>query len=224
MSYSVKDTNYLFIAQFFPVSVLFFCSVASVLDRHSPNVTHQRTSRYTFKYKSSYVAMLSQSVKWLDVCWTIGIRVSLGAGFFLFITTFRAALGPVQLLICWIPAARSLRIKRPDHEADQSPLYRAKFKNACSLNSASECAYRSWCLGVGTALAFLLIHVCSWTRWTGSVFRILLSPKPGKWVCCGPRKPSSLHRLSKSNGLINRRSHISQPVDEQTNVNVIFKR
>jgi hypothetical protein len=59
-------------------------------------------------------------VLWLDF--------RLGLGIFLFTTASRAALGPTQPLIKWLPGARSLGIKLPGREADHLPPSSAEVK------------------------------------------------------------------------------------------------
>jgi hypothetical protein len=56
-------------------------------------------------------------------------------GIFIFTTTSRRAFGPTQPPIQWVPGALFLRVKRPDHGADDSPPYGAEVKNACSCTS-----------------------------------------------------------------------------------------
>jgi hypothetical protein len=51
-------------------------------------------------------------------------------GIFLFATASRPALGPTQPPIQWVPEALSLGVKRPGHEADQSPPSSAEVNNA----------------------------------------------------------------------------------------------
>jgi hypothetical protein len=54
---------------------------------------------------------------------------------FLFITVSRPALGPTQRPIQWVPGALSLGVKRPEHEADNSPPSNAEVKKAWSYTS-----------------------------------------------------------------------------------------
>jgi len=42
--------------------------------------------------------------------------------------------------------ALSLWVKQPEHEADHSPTYSAKDKNAWSYNSISSYIFMAWCL------------------------------------------------------------------------------
>jgi hypothetical protein len=51
----------------------------------------------------------------------LGFYSRRGLGVFLFITTSRAALGPAQPPIQWLPRALSLGVKRPSREANHSP-------------------------------------------------------------------------------------------------------
>jgi hypothetical protein len=55
--------------------------------------------------------------------------------FFLFATALRQPLGPTQPPIQWVPWALSLRLKRPEREADYSPLSSAEVKNAWSYTT-----------------------------------------------------------------------------------------
>jgi hypothetical protein len=68
--------------------------------------------------------------------WTIGVlefdsRRRLGI--FLFTTSFRTALGPIQPPIQWVPGSLSLRVKRPWREADYSPPSIAEVKECVEL-------------------------------------------------------------------------------------------
>jgi hypothetical protein len=58
-----------------------------------------------------------------------GFESRQGPGIFLFTTASRTALGPTQPPIQWVPAVLSLRVKRPEHEADHSPPSSADVKN-----------------------------------------------------------------------------------------------
>jgi hypothetical protein len=69
-----------------------------------------------------------------------------GLGIFLFITVSRTALGPTQPPIQWIPAALSLGVKRPRHEADYSPPSSAEVKNTWSYTSTPPYVFMAWCL------------------------------------------------------------------------------
>jgi hypothetical protein len=51
----------------------------------------------------------------------------------LFATASRLALGPTQQPIQWVPGALSLGVKRPGHEADNSPST-AEFENSGSIS------------------------------------------------------------------------------------------
>jgi hypothetical protein len=66
-----------------------------------------------------------------------GTRVRFPAGMeiFLFTTASRAALGPTQPPIQWVPWALSLGEKRPGREADNSHPSSAEVKNAWSYTS-----------------------------------------------------------------------------------------
>jgi hypothetical protein len=54
---------------------------------------------------------------------------------FLFTTASRPALRSIHLPIQWVPAALSLRIKRPGRETDHSPPSSAEIKNAWCYTS-----------------------------------------------------------------------------------------
>jgi hypothetical protein len=64
-----------------------------------------------------------------------GSRVRLPAGLeiFIFTTVSRTALGPTQPPIQWVLGAISLRVKRPDREADHSPPSSAEVKECVEL-------------------------------------------------------------------------------------------
>jgi hypothetical protein len=54
---------------------------------------------------------------------------------FLFTTASRRAPWPIQPPIQWVPRALSLRVNRPERDADHSPPSTAEFKNALSYTS-----------------------------------------------------------------------------------------
>jgi len=55
--------------------------------------------------------------------WMIGVRFpGWGLGTFLFDMTSRPVLGPTQPSIQWVLGVLSLGLKRPEREADHSPL------------------------------------------------------------------------------------------------------
>jgi hypothetical protein len=54
-------------------------------------------------------------------------------GIFLFSTASRTALGPTQPPIQWVPRIRSLRVKRPEYEADNSSPTNAEVKEWVGL-------------------------------------------------------------------------------------------
>jgi hypothetical protein len=60
--------------------------------------------------------------RWFESCERLGI--------FLFTIVSRAALGPIQHPILWVPGSLPLGVKRPGREADCSPPSSAKFKSA----------------------------------------------------------------------------------------------
>jgi hypothetical protein len=60
-----------------------------------------------------------------------------GVRIFFFATASGPAHGPTQPPIQWLPGALTLRVKRPDHEADHSPPSSAKVKNSWSYISSS---------------------------------------------------------------------------------------
>jgi hypothetical protein len=64
---------------------------------------------------------------------------------FIFTTVSRLALGPTQLPIQWVSGALSLGVKRPGREADHSPPYSTKIKNAWSYTSTPQYAFMAWC-------------------------------------------------------------------------------
>jgi hypothetical protein len=73
-------------------------------------------------------------------CWATGWMIRVlgfncwwGLGIFLFTTTSRAALGPTQPPIEWVPGALSLGVKWLGHEADHSPPSSAKVKECVEL-------------------------------------------------------------------------------------------
>jgi hypothetical protein len=66
------------------------------------------------------------------------VRFPVGAGNFLFITVSRAALGPTQPPIQWVPGALSLGVKRPGREADHSPPSSAEVKKVWSYTSTAQ--------------------------------------------------------------------------------------
>jgi hypothetical protein len=76
--------------------------------------------------------------------WTIGVLgfgSQWGLGIFLFITTFRMALGPTQPSIQWVPRDLSL-----GHEADHPPPSSAKVKEFVELDFQSpQFAFMAWC-------------------------------------------------------------------------------
>jgi hypothetical protein len=56
------------------------------------------------------------------------VRFSAMAGIFLLITASRTAMGPTEPPIQWVRGALSLGVKRPEREADYSPLSSAEVK------------------------------------------------------------------------------------------------
>jgi hypothetical protein len=58
-------------------------------------------------------------------------------GIFFFTTVLRPALGPTQLPIQWVTGALSLGVKRPGHEANNSPPSTTEVKNAWSCTSTA---------------------------------------------------------------------------------------
>jgi hypothetical protein len=68
-----------------------------------------------------------------------------GLGIFLFTTASRKVLGPTQPPIQWVTGALSLRVKRPEREADNSPPSSAEVKNALSYISTPQYVFMAWC-------------------------------------------------------------------------------
>jgi hypothetical protein len=68
-----------------------------------------------------------------------------GPGIFLFTTVYRQALGPTQSPIQWVPGTLSLGVKRPRHEANNSPSSTAEVKNPWSYTSTPQYAFMVWC-------------------------------------------------------------------------------
>jgi hypothetical protein len=54
-------------------------------------------------------------------------------------------LGPTHLPIQWVSGSVSLGVKWHGHEADHSPPYSAKVKNAWSYTSTPQYAFIAWC-------------------------------------------------------------------------------
>jgi predicted membrane channel-forming protein YqfA (hemolysin III family) len=80
--------------------------------------------------------------------WTIGVvglNSQWGLGIFIFTTTSRTALGPMQPPIQWVPGTLSLGVKQLGHEADHSLPSSAKVKNAWSYTSTAQYAFMGWC-------------------------------------------------------------------------------
>jgi hypothetical protein len=66
--------------------------------------------------------------------WMIGVLgFDLGWGLEIFFTMFRMALGPTHTPLQWVPAALTLGVKQPVHEADPSPPSSAKVKECMEL-------------------------------------------------------------------------------------------
>jgi hypothetical protein len=72
----------------------------------------------------------------------MGARVRQGLGIFFSITVSRPALGNIQPPIQCVPGALSLRIKRPEREADYSPQSSVEIKNAWSYTSSHPLSSR----------------------------------------------------------------------------------
>jgi hypothetical protein len=67
--------------------------------------------------------------------WTTGVQFPARAimEIFLFLTSFRPALGPDQPPIQWLPRALSLGVKRSGREADHSPPSSAEVEKCVEL-------------------------------------------------------------------------------------------
>jgi hypothetical protein len=63
----------------------------------------------------------------------LGFDSRRGPGIFLFTTASRAALGPTQPLIQWVPGVLSLGLKRPGRETDHSPPSSTEAKERVEL-------------------------------------------------------------------------------------------
>jgi hypothetical protein len=74
---------------------------------------------------------MTDYLRYIITGWTIGVlgfdsqRV---LGIFLFTTASITAVGPTQSPIQWVPRAIFLGVKRPEGEADHSPLSSAEVK------------------------------------------------------------------------------------------------
>jgi hypothetical protein len=76
----------------------------------------------------------------------LGFESRQGLGIFLFTTVSRPAQRSIQLTIQWVPGALSLRVKRPEREADHSPQSSAEVKNTWSYISTPPYVFMAWCL------------------------------------------------------------------------------
>jgi hypothetical protein len=93
--------------------------------------------------------------------WTMGdSNPCRGLGIFLFTTTSRTALGPIQPPIQWVAGALSLGVKWPGREADHSPPSSAEVKNAWSYTSTPPYTFMAWCsvTAQGQLLTLLNAH------------------------------------------------------------------
>lgn len=82
----------------------------------------------------------------------IWVLVAVGEGI-IFSTTSTKALETTQPHIQWVPAFLSLEIKRPDREADHSPLSFAKAENAY--------VFMAWCISTRAVSLFMLYVIRS---------------------------------------------------------------
>jgi hypothetical protein len=71
----------------------------------------------------------------------VGVRVPLGARFFLLSTSSRPVLGPTKPPIQWVPGALSLALKRPGREADHSLPTNAEVKKTWIYTSTPSYAF-----------------------------------------------------------------------------------
>jgi hypothetical protein len=73
-----------------------------------------------------------------------------GLGIFLFSTASGPYLEPTQPPIQWVSGPLSLRVKRPDREADHSPPSSAEVKNLWSYTSTPQICLHDMVLSLGT--------------------------------------------------------------------------
>jgi hypothetical protein len=55
-------------------------------------------------------------------------------------------MGPTQPPIQWVPGALSLRVKRPEREANNSPPFSAEVEECVELYFHSQYVFILWCL------------------------------------------------------------------------------
>jgi hypothetical protein len=94
--------------------------------------------------------------------WTIGVLgfdSRRGLGIFLFTTASRRALEPTQPPVQWVPGSLSLGIKRPNREADHSPLSSAEVKMRGAIPPLPQYAFNARCFVKAQGQIYLLVVV-----------------------------------------------------------------
>jgi len=88
----------------------------------------------------------------------IGFRVPAGVGTSLFTTATRPAMGPTQPPNQWVLEDLKPGVKRPGHEADNSPQTSAGIKNPWSYSSIHPYVFMAWCSVMPTDCTYLLSY------------------------------------------------------------------